>query len=834
MAVTDWLQTCLGERKGGEKGGLLTPPCFSLDFAHTRILLECPIDLSALLSFLPSALPPDVDQQVSDPRSSLHHISADTLPSSSSRSSLTGKGDFRQDGLHPGKKRPRDDKSGPLDDGGPRKKSHYYRAIGGQYFIDAAPWYKTPDFNVVDATSLNVVIISNPVAMLGLPLLVRNPDFTAKIYATHATAKLGQLMMEELVALQTEFTHQYGRSMKSVVPPWVLPEFISTLPAEVREKLVGSHKAGEQWNQLYSTADIRACMARVHRLHYGEEANIDGFLTVKPSSSGFGIGSSNWVLKGPNRNLSYISASSSKNNHAMPLDIPALGGSEVLLLSHWEVGESLQDESSEAGRKVALSASEKLSTDMKAVDTTTNELHPGSGGAAAPKLSSQRMSPSTSSSVSPVPLGSTSHSSSILHKLPPHVLLQATPEKSGGKSTSEDNENTGQTSAMLQDERFQMVRKAVVDTLGNGGSVLIPMHFYGIFLELMEEIASHLRSSGLEIVPIYYISPVAEELLAYSNTVPEWLCPARQEKLYAGESLFGFLEPAQEKRIHCFPALNSADLLNFWQEPCVVFASHWSLRVGPAVHLLRRWRNNPLCLLILTEPNVDQQLLLAPFMPFTIQVLHLPVSTTLRSQDVLSTQELKPQVTVVPEIPKFVGDGSDDLKARLFSFKLWKTIKIPSTRNHNNLEVEMSADLALQIQLKQVKAGKIAAAHLKADLQVRDGHWSLDVASPATFFKGLPFHSLPRYQIRWGKVNVDSLLTGLRERGLYDLQVTEGTGLEDSEGMETSDGKVVTIEIKTPSRARIEISSSKINVHANEPSLRRLIVEVVNSALSVL
>jgi len=37
------------------------------------------------------------------------------------------------------------------------------------------------------------------------------------------------------------------------------------------------------------------------------------------------------------------------------------------------------------------------------------------------------------------------------------------------------------------------------------------------------------------------------------------------------------------------------------QEPCVVFAAHFSLRMGPAAHLLHCWRQNPLCLLILTE-----------------------------------------------------------------------------------------------------------------------------------------------------------------------------------------------------------------------------------------
>lgn len=183
MRVSDsagWLsllQTCLGEGKGGEKGGLVTPLSFSLDFCQTRILLECPIDLSALLLFLPSALPSDVDQQRPDSLS-LQHANSDTLPSSSSRSSPARARDHRQDLLQAGRKRPR-------HEDGAREQRDYYRIVHGQYFLDAAPWYKTPNLNAVDVTSLNVVLVSNPVAMLGLPLLVRNPDFTAKVCFPH-------------------------------------------------------------------------------------------------------------------------------------------------------------------------------------------------------------------------------------------------------------------------------------------------------------------------------------------------------------------------------------------------------------------------------------------------------------------------------------------------------------------------------------------------------------------------------------------------------------------------------------------------------------------------
>lgn len=45
-----------------------------------------------------------------------------------------------------------------------------------------------------------------------------------------------------------------------------------------------------------------------------------------------------------------------------------------------------------------------------------------------------------------------------------------------------------------------------------------------------------------------------------------------------------------------------ADILlgrKIWQEPCIVICPHWSLRLGPVTHLLRRWRGDQNSLLVM-------------------------------------------------------------------------------------------------------------------------------------------------------------------------------------------------------------------------------------------
>ncbi|XP_056168354.1 uncharacterized protein LOC115669762 [Syzygium oleosum] len=51
-----------------------------------------------------------------------------------------------------------------------------------------------------------------------------------------------------------------------------------------------------------------------------------------------------------------------------------------------------------------------------------------------------------------------------------------------------------------------------------------------------------------------------------------------------------------------------------WQEPCIVFCPHWSLRLGLAVHLLRRWHGDERSLLI-WEDGKDSDIALLPFDP---------------------------------------------------------------------------------------------------------------------------------------------------------------------------------------------------------------------------
>lgn len=252
--------TCLSKANG-----IHYPPCHMLQLCGFRLLLECPIDLSAIDIFTP--------------------ITA---------------------GLQ----------SEPIG------------------FINAVPWYKTAkNLHLWDISLIDVVLISTPTGMLGLPFLTRNPRFSAKIYATEATMKIGRLMMDDLVSMHAEYVQFYGNGRMDF-PEWMRWEELDRLPLKLREVVIGEN--GEElgsWLPLYSAMEINVCMDQVQSLKYAEEACYNSTFVLKAFSSGLEIGSCNWKINAPRRKLVYLSSSIFKSAQAMDFDYNSLQGADLILFS---------------------------------------------------------------------------------------------------------------------------------------------------------------------------------------------------------------------------------------------------------------------------------------------------------------------------------------------------------------------------------------------------------------------------------------------------------------------------------------------------------------------
>lgn len=84
---------------------------------------------------------------------------------------------------------------------------------------------------------------------------------------------------------------------------------------------------------LFSAVDVKDCMRKVQTLKYAEEACYNGTLVIKAFSSGMEIGTCNWTINGPKRNIAYISSSIFVSTHAMDFNFLGLQGNDLIIFS---------------------------------------------------------------------------------------------------------------------------------------------------------------------------------------------------------------------------------------------------------------------------------------------------------------------------------------------------------------------------------------------------------------------------------------------------------------------------------------------------------------------
>ncbi|KAM7476809.1 hypothetical protein LguiB_024052 [Lonicera macranthoides] len=663
--------TCLSEG-----GGFHFPPCHLLNVCGFRVLIDCPMDLSALSIFSP--IPIDsctlVDEEASTYSS---HRSLDSM-------SVDQKGQKIEN---------------PLD---------------ASNLISSEPWYKTiKNLHLWNLSFVDIVLISSQMGMLGLPYLTRAKGFSAKIYATEATARLGQLMMEDLVAMHMEFRQFYGPE-ESGCPQWMKWEALEVLPLPLKEIALGEDGSEiGSWMPLYSAADVKDCMQKVKTLKYGEEVCYNGTLVIQAFSSGLEIGSCNWAINGPKRIIVYLSNSIFTSSTTMDFDYHPLQGSEVVIYSDfstWNLTDDVENENSCSGPAVRDFATISDADENREMNAES--------------------------------------------------LL-----------------NTGENSEEM--EKIAFICSCSIDSVKAGGSVLIPIGRLGILLQLLEQISISLESANLK-VPIFIISSIAEELMGFFNIIPEWLCKHRQEK-----------------------------------EPCVVFCPHWSLRLGPAVHLLQRWCNNQNSLLVIEE-GLDADLALLPFKPVAMKVLQCSFLSGIKLQKLQPLLKiLQPKVVLSPEISRRHISSLNN-KLPLAHFTENETLRIPSLNNCSELEI--AAELASQLSWIKLKKGDTKFARLKGELLIESGRQRLVPQSEQLD------PSKPRPLLYWGTLNSGSLLTALQKMG---VNVSIGRGDGDS-----GSGNNWFLRISEPNVALIEVNERNTVISTDDENLASLICEAISSTLN--
>ncbi|KAJ4810057.1 Integrator complex subunit 9 [Rhynchospora pubera] len=600
--------------------------------------------------------------------------------------------------------------------------------------IRAVPWYKTvASLHLWDPSSIDVVLISSPWALLGLPFLTRKPGFSSstKIYATEATVRFGHLMMKELTFMHMEYVRYYGPDKKLGLPDWMNWTNLERLQMELKSIVLGEKQEElSGWVPIYSAGDIKDCIDKIQPLKLGEEVCFNGTLVIRALSSGLDIGSCNWSIKSPKGSLVYLSSSVFGSAHAMEFDYPLLSGHDIIIFSDFSSLDSM-DYDEEDTNKCALSGESE--------DCSMDEL-------------------------------------------------------------------SGNDELEAENEKMHFICSCIVDSVKKGGSALIPSGRFGVVLPLLEHICNLFDSLNMK-VPIFIISETAQETLALTNSIPEWLCKQRQKKLFSGEALFQHMELIKEGIISVHPFLCSSDLLEIWKEPCIVISPHWSLRLGSAVQLLHRWHADPRSLLILEE-GVHDELALMPFKPLKMKVLQCSFLSGIQMKKVNPLfQTLRSKIVLVPQSLRSQFTRRESELYKIYYYTKNEIARIPSLKE--GFEAYLATDLVFQLQPTKLPEKNIAVARLKGKLLLRKGIYYLTLPN-----KQLNMSVKP--SVHWGTVEPTCLLRALNEKEI------DGSILHN----ENYDFCVC---VKKPAEALIEVKGNKIMISCEDKTVSALINEALNS-----
>ncbi|XP_023235050.1 integrator complex subunit 9-like [Centruroides sculpturatus] len=251
--------------------------CNVLKFKNTTIMLDCGLDAMSVLHFLPLPLIPS---------SRLANLST-WIPRNSNDAQLEGE----------------------------------LRECAGRVFIDSSPEFCLPEVGIIDFSEIDVILLSNYQSMMALPYITEGGGFNGTVYATEPTLQIGKQFMEELV-------NYIERTPKiKVAKKWKQPEILKTLPPPF-----DSIKP-RTWRQIYTMKEVNSSLAKVKVVGYAEKLDIYGVLNVSAVSSGYCLGSCNWIISSNHEKITYISGSSTLTTHPKPMEHTPLRNSDVLIMS---------------------------------------------------------------------------------------------------------------------------------------------------------------------------------------------------------------------------------------------------------------------------------------------------------------------------------------------------------------------------------------------------------------------------------------------------------------------------------------------------------------------
>uniref|UniRef100_A0A3Q3LNH8 Integrator complex subunit 9 n=1 Tax=Mastacembelus armatus TaxID=205130 RepID=A0A3Q3LNH8_9TELE len=517
---------------------------------------------------------------------------------------------------------------------------------------------------LLDLSTIDVILISNYHCMMALPYITEHTGFTGTVYATEPTLQIGRLLMEELV----NFMERVPKAQSILYIPNYFLNVCFLLVMEVWT-----------WKRCYNMQEVNSALSKVQLVGYSQKVELFGAVQVSPLSSGYSLGSSNWIIQSHHEKVSYVSGSSLLTTHPQPMDQSSLKNSDVLILTG-------------------------------------------------------------------------------LTQMP-----TANPDGMLGEFCSN-----------------------LAMTIRAGGNVLVPCYSSGVIYDLLECLYQFIESANLGTTPFYFISPVANSSLEFSQIFAEWLCHNKQTKVYLPEPPFPHAELIQTNKLKHYPSIHG-DFSSEFRQPCVVFTGHPSLRFGDVVHFMELWGKSSLNTIIFTEPDFSYLDALAPYQPLAMKCVYCPIDTRLNFHQVSKLlKEVQPLHVVCPEQytqpPPTQSHRSDlmlELQPPPMPYRRCSVLNLPFRRRYERIYI--LPELASSLVPSEITPG-ISVATVSAVLHSKDNKHTLQsVPKPPPVppskkrkrvIEEPPVMLAPKPLLS-GAVALEAFLVTLQKHGITEVKVEE-------------------------------------------------------------
>ncbi|KJP86000.1 hypothetical protein AK88_04331 [Plasmodium fragile] len=455
---------------------------------------------------------------------------------------------------------------------------------------------------------IHIILISSSECFMGLPIFCKYFDVSdTHIICTKLTFTFALSAVENL------------QTKENYLPPWN-EEGVCSKEKFSEDEFSKHNLSKDNHFNTHEYLDLKLSFKNsLHLLSYKEKISFqqnDEVLCITPYSSGYSLGSCNFLVKTDLMNLCIINKSCyNVKRHPSPLDLACLEKADFVLFTAYMKGDKNAEQPAQRGNNPPNGVDSKEEASNKSVPSE------------------------------------------------------------GDPAKRDPRERTREKINFYVEKNYKdslnKICSLVLRTIKNKGCVLIPVDLHFLyFLELIELIGVVISKylTKEEQVLIFTIIGNISNVIHQADLCAEWVEESRKKKCSKVSNPQGpFSIEIMIKNNRLITGNDINDINKLFRYPCVCFVQDSSLRFFESSTLLEKWAMEENNSLLLIDPYYDPVSVLAPFHIYLkkINVSFCPLSWDINETDIWEIINTNANKKCVYLLPHRLGEGCSSHRIRI-------------------------------------------------------------------------------------------------------------------------------------------------------------------------